>query len=59
MNEETLLEKFNNLTEQELIELYGEIPTNIINKPNDYSIKSAIDGSLKEDSEVILDEINN
>ena len=46
------------LTEEELIAKYGEIPEDIQDKPETYDIEDAVEGTLDEDKDVILDEIS-
>ena len=57
--EKDLLKIFNNMSLEELIKTYGDIPMNIMSKPIDQSINSSIENSLFEDSDVIFDEISN
>ena len=57
--EKNILKEFSNMSLDELIKIYGDIPMNIISKPENYNINSSIDNSLFEDSDVIFDEINN
>ncbi len=57
--EKDLLKEFSNMSLEELIKTYGDIPMNIMSKPINQSINFSIDNSLFEDSDVIFDEINN
>lgn len=47
------------LTEEELIAKYGKIPEDIQDKPETYDIEDAVEGTLDEDKDVMLDEISN
>ena len=55
--EEELLEE--EATEEELIKKYGEIPEIITEKTESHEVEDAIEGTLDEDKDVILDEISN
>lgn len=55
--EEELLEE--EATEEELIKKYGEIPETITEKTESYEVEDAVEGTLDEDKDVILDEISN
>lgn len=57
--EKDILKEFSNMSLEELIKLYGDIPTDIIFKPKEYNLNSSIDNSLFEDSDVIFNEISN
>lgn len=57
--EKDLLKEFSNMSLEELVKIYGDIPMNILSKPINQSIDSSIDNSLFEDSDVIFDEISN
>lgn len=57
--EKDLLKEFSNMSLEELIKIYGDIPMKIMSKPINQSIDSSIDNSLFEDSDVIFDEISN
>ncbi len=57
--EKDILKEFSNMSLEELIKLYGDIPKDIISKPENYNINSSIENSLFEDSDVIFDEISN
>ena len=57
--EKDLLKEFSNMSLEELIKTYGDIPMDIMSKPINQSINFSIDNSLFEDSDVIFDEINN
>lgn len=57
--EKDILNEFKNMSLEELIEIYGDIPMDIISKPENHNINSSIDNSLFEDSDVIFDEISN
>ncbi len=57
--EKDILKEFKNMSLEELISLYGDIPLDIMNKPLNQSINCAIGNSLSEDSEVVFDEISN
>ena len=55
-SEKDLLKEFSNMSLEELIDLYGDIPMKLATKPLEHSILSAIDKTLEEDREVKLDE---
>lgn len=57
--EKDLLKEFSNMSLEELIKIYGDIPMKIMSKPINQSIDSSIDNSLFENSDVIFDEISN
>lgn len=57
--EKDLLKEFSNMSLEELVKIYGDIPMNILSKSINQSIDSSIDNSLFEDSDVIFDEISN
>lgn len=57
--EKDILNEFKNMSLEELIKIYGDIPMDIISKPENHNINSFIDNSLFEDSDVIFDEISN
>lgn len=46
------------LTQEELIKIYGEIPADILEAPKTHSIEDAISGTVEEDKEVIFNEIS-
>lgn len=51
-------EQEENMTEEELKNIYGEIPENIENLPGEHSLNDAIEGTLEEDKDVIFNEIS-
>lgn len=57
--EKDLLKEFSNMSLEELVKIYGDIPMNILSKSINQCIDSSIDNSLFEDSDVIFDEISN
>lgn len=57
--EKNILKEFSNMSLEELINIYGDIPMNIIPKPENHNINSSIDNSLFEDSGVKFNEVSN
>ncbi len=57
--EKDILKEFSNMSLEELIKIYGDIPIDIISKLTNHNINSSIDNSLFEDSDVVFDEISN
>ena len=57
--ENNLLNELKDYSMEELIELFGDIPIKVLEKPINHDINEAISNSLYEDSEVKFDEINN
>lgn len=57
--ENNILNELQKYSLKELIELFGDIPIKVLEKPINHDVKEAISNSLYEDSEVTFDEINN
>lgn len=57
--EKSILKEFSNMSLEDIIKIYGDIPMNIMSKPKNQKIDSSIGNSLFEDNGVIIDEISN
>lgn len=57
--EKDILKEFSNMSLEDLIKIYGDIPINIMSKPKNQKIDSSIDDILFEDYGVIFNETGN